>query len=468
LGVITGDQRVGTVLNGTYRLERLIGQGAVGNVYRAAHLRLPRNFAVKLLHGKIARPNVFERFRREAQIASALGVGHIVEVVDFNHSEDGDPYLVMELLDGEDLITRIRRAGRLSLKDTARVVDHVTTALKAVHAKDIVHRDLKPENIFLCKKDGQTDFVKVLDFGMSKILTSSMRVTQAGAMVGTPNYMSPEQALGQEDVDRRADIFALGAIVYECLTGRMAFRGNTLPVLIDRICNGAPTPIRELVPDVSEQVERVVSRAIEKRPEDRYPDVVQMRDAFLLACGYQAVADPLITLPGVRLTTEDRASLAPRDPAVESRDARAAAAGTRTMELMKQIFRRPATRAALVVVVLGMAIGAGAAAYLTRAPPPAPQQAAAADARPAAPVDAATPDEAMEAVRIEIRSRPRRARVCRMDSGELLGTTPLELIVPGGSERIGFRLEKRGYRDKVHWITPDTDQSSRIVLRRAR
>ncbi|MEK6606837.1 MAG: serine/threonine-protein kinase, partial [Myxococcota bacterium] len=192
------DELIGQVLGGSYRLLRPLGEGGMGVVYEAEHLRLPRRLAVKILHAEIGREKeVVERFRREAFIASALGHQNIVEVIDFNVTDTGIPFMVLELLEGQDLAARIARFGRLTLAQALPILEQLTRALEAAHAHGIVHRDLKPQNIYLCPRGGRDDFVKILDFGISKMLHSGSIVTRTGSIFGTPNYMSPEQAEGR-------------------------------------------------------------------------------------------------------------------------------------------------------------------------------------------------------------------------------------------------------------------------------
>jgi serine/threonine protein kinase len=217
---------IGRTLNATYRLVRPIGSGGMGAILEAQNARLAhKRYAVKLLHPSLAMdPDTFHRFRREAEIASSLGHDHIVEVHDFNVTPEGEPYMVMEFLDGDDLAARIKARGPMSLAETSFILTQVASALEAAHAAGIVHRDLKPQNIFLCKRFGRDDFVKVLDFGVSKMRDSSSVVTRDHSLLGTPFYMSPEQADGRvAEIDRRTDVFALGALLYEMLTGQMAF-----------------------------------------------------------------------------------------------------------------------------------------------------------------------------------------------------------------------------------------------------
>jgi serine/threonine-protein kinase len=285
-----GHPGVGSVLGGTYRLQRVIGTGGMGTVYEAVHTRLPRRFAVKVLFAEVAaKRDLFERFRREAEIASAAGHEHIVEAYDFNLTEDGLPYIVMELLEGESLRERLDRVGKLSVRDTAEIIGQSASAVGAAHARGIVHRDLKPENIFLCKRGGH-DFVKVLDFGVSKLLHSQTVSTETGALIGTPQYMAPEQASGAAaDIDPRTDVFALGAIAYECLTGDFAFQAPTPVGVMYSVVHSAPRPMRELRPDVPEALDRVIERALSKPRSQRYQDCQELTRDLRRASGLASV-----------------------------------------------------------------------------------------------------------------------------------------------------------------------------------
>ncbi|MCC6993215.1 MAG: protein kinase [Deltaproteobacteria bacterium] len=284
-----GPGRLGTILGGAYRLERLIGEGGMGSVYEASHTRLPRRFAVKLLNADVlSNREVFERFQREAEIASSLGDDHIVQVVDFNYTEDGVPYMVLELLVGEDLADRLESRGRMSLAQTATILEQISGALEVAHQHGIVHRDLKPQNLFLVRNRQRDDFVKILDFGISKVLHAPSLATKTGAVFGTPYYMSPEQAEGrQSDIDARTDIFAIGAIMYECLAGRRAFDANSLPSALYQVCHLEPPALREAAPEVPPSIEQVLSFAMAKRRDERYPDIRTMCDDFLRAANGQ-------------------------------------------------------------------------------------------------------------------------------------------------------------------------------------
>ena len=243
----------------------------MGVVYEAAHVRLPRRFAVKLL----AKPadqstaqTTLARFKREAEIASTLAHPHIVEVFDFQVAEEGAPYLVMEMLEGEDLADRLKK-GRIGASAALRIIQEIAEALDVAHTAGVVHRDLKPANIFLSKRAGRDDFVKVLDFGVSKLIDSAT-LTQEKAMVGTPLYMSPEQAVGTQELTPESDIFSLGAISFEMLTGRRAFAASSIPSILYQIVHGATPKLAGRAPGLSSAVDEVFARVLAKKKADRY------------------------------------------------------------------------------------------------------------------------------------------------------------------------------------------------------
>ena len=236
----------GVVLGDTYIVGRRIGRGAMGDVYEAQHVRLPGHFAVKLLLPELqGNQDAFARFCREAEIMSQLRHPNIVQIFDFNVAPDARPYFVMEYLQGRDLEARLR-AGPLPLPAVTRVVGAVSSALALAHAHGVVHRDLKPANVFLATVDGQTDeLVKVLDFGISKVRAAAAQISQAVDLLGTPSYMSPEQARGQTDaIDGRTDQFALAAIAYRMLTGQDPFQGDDTAAVLYQVVHEDPPPKR--------------------------------------------------------------------------------------------------------------------------------------------------------------------------------------------------------------------------------
>jgi serine/threonine-protein kinase len=273
----------GTVLQNTYQVVRPIGRGAMGQVYEVIHARLAGRYALKLLTNEAAAdPEFLQRFRREAQIVSGLRHPHIVQVIDFDQNSDGRPYLVMELLDGEDLAARVCRDGPMSLSRVVTIIGQIASALQTAHELGVIHRDLKPENVLLMNQGtARGDFAKLVDFGISKVKNASMRLTQDRMMIGTPHYMSPEQARSIE-VDERADQFALAAIAYELLSGELAFSGDNVPAVVYQVVHGEPPRLAD-GGWISPEVDEVLRKGMAKRPEDRYATVTDFASAFAAA-----------------------------------------------------------------------------------------------------------------------------------------------------------------------------------------
>jgi len=274
----------GTVLGGKYRLREPLGEGGMGSVWIADNLAIKgAEVAVKVLHAHFARETEsVQRFRQEAEAAVCIGHPNIVKVFDFGASPDGAPYLVMERMLGESLAARLEREGRLEPEDAVDIVIEVLRALEAAHDKDILHRDLKPENIFLAQA-GERVMPKILDFGVSKILgddAERVRMTRTGALVGTPAYMSPEQALGDATVDLRSDLWAMGVILYELLSGHLPYEGNNYNAVLIRIATGDCTPLAAVAPHLPIGLQAIVSRAMARERGQRFVRVAAMREAL--------------------------------------------------------------------------------------------------------------------------------------------------------------------------------------------
>jgi serine/threonine protein kinase len=269
----------GTVLANTYRIERCVGRGGMGEVYEASHARLAGRYAVKLLLADVrGRPELFARFKREAEVTSGLRHPNIVHVVDFNMTDEGYPYLVMEFLDGIDLAAEIEARAPLPLPRVVDLVAQVGSALTAAHAHRVVHRDLKPHNLVLVRLPGDgREVVKVVDFGISKVREATTKITQESTVMGTPHYMAPEQALGRiDEIDARTDQFALAAIAYEALTGHEPFRGQSPSAVLYQVVHEEPPPMLRYNPLLPPAVEAVIRRGLAKRREERFASVREL------------------------------------------------------------------------------------------------------------------------------------------------------------------------------------------------
>ena len=412
------DPLIGATLGGLYRVDHLIGVGGMGRVYHATHTHLGKAFAVKVLpEGRADKPKAIERFVREARAVTKIEHDHIVKVVNFDSDDEHQLFIVMELLEGESLDDRIAR-GPLPLADALEIAQQTGEALQAAHDAGVVHRDLKPENIFITQKDGR-DFVKVLDFGISKIKTpdhGDPKLTATDQIIGTPLYISPELARGIAVVDHRTDVYALGVIVYEMLTGTPPFSGENHFQLLYKHGNEAPDPPsqRSKKADIPAHVETTVLRALEKNPADRFDS---MRD-FCIAL---------------------------RGPTIPPR--------ARTIG----------------IPLLAVAIFAAAAFILWPKSAPAPPPEPAPAPEPAVTEKSEPPAETSEVlplpaeVTIQLDTRPRNAFVSV--NGEKMGRAPFALRLEEGSKAT-VRFSLPGYRAEVREVVADADESLVVRLRK--
>ena len=267
---------IGKTIGAKYLVRSILGEGGMGAVYEAENIPLGRSVAVKVLHPAQARKKVaVKRFHQEARAAGAIGHPNICEVYDLGTLDDGSPYLVMERLMGETLADRIASEGGLPFEDVIDVLTQVLSGLVAAHEKGIVHRDIKPENIFLTRRVGCPPVAKLLDFGVSKMIApvqneseEDVELTRAGMVMGTPFYMSPEQARGDRNLDARVDLYACGVILYEALTGRRPFTAANYNALLLQILTTSPRPARELRPALPLGFDEVLQKSLARRNRD--------------------------------------------------------------------------------------------------------------------------------------------------------------------------------------------------------
>lgn len=271
------DALLGSVVDGRYEVQSVIGEGGMGTVYQVRHKALGKRFALKALRKDLAADGeIAARFIQEARTAAAVSHPGLVEITDFGRLDSGQVYFVMELLEGSSLASLLRSGGPLPAERGLDIVRQLVNALKAAHDSSIVHRDLKPDNIHISKGDGERDLVKIVDFGLAKVIGSS-KLTRSGMVFGTPHYMSPEQASG-ELVDHRADIYALGIVMYEMFTGKVPFEADSYMGILTKHMYMAPTPPSELRGELKElgALEDVILRCLQKRPAARYDNLAAL------------------------------------------------------------------------------------------------------------------------------------------------------------------------------------------------
>ena len=362
---------MGEVVGEKYRLVRLLGEGGMGTVYEARHDVIGRRFAVKFLHAELAgHPEILARFRREAQAAGSLENENIAAVTDFGTSPDGAPYIVMEFLEGQDLAKVLAQSGPLPIQRAAHILIQVCRGLYAAHGRGIVHRDLKPENLLLQTRGDGGDLVKILDFGIAKLKSTEHRpeaATRTGITLGTPYYMPPEQARGQKELDERADIYALGVILFELLSGQKPHNGENYNAILYSILMQAAPRIETYRPDLPPELAALVHRAMAADAKERPQSVSELSEALAPFTG-RSMTPPPTTDPGSTV-------FFPQGPQQRSASTRAPVALTPPTQ---SAYTPPPSRTGMWVglgVALVGVLGA-TAFFVSRGPTPGPAVAA--------------------------------------------------------------------------------------------
>ena len=450
------DSLVGTILEQRYEILRKIGQGGMGAVYEATHKLIGKRVAVKILLDKYAQKDqIVARLEQEARLASSIGHANIIDITDIGQTAEGRMFVVMEFLDGESLGALIARSGRLEPARAIRIARQIASALGAAHKKGIVHRDIKPENVFLIRR-GHEDYVKVVDFGISKSLRpeegggDSPRLTQTGMVLGTPLYMSPEQARGDEQLDHRIDVYAVGVILYEMVTGEVPFRGANYLNILSQVLSDEARPPRELNPEVSPDLEAVIFKALEKERDHRYQT---MED---LAGDLELLDGDLMSTTGARITASRRRRRKTRQS---------------PLRLVAWVAGLSVIVAAVVVTVVvvmgrdGNTSGAGDQNHADRAAAAAALTGAlSADAGPAAArADAAPATPAVQVAHFKIVSVPTGIEVYQ--GGRQIGTTPFDWEWVKESKEIVLEGEKDGYDYRTMTVNPMLDDGKTIHMK---
>ncbi len=442
---------------GNYRVTRQLGEGGMGVVYEAEHPVIGRKVAIKLLHLALARdPEVVARFFNEARAIHTVGHENIVEIMDFGQTADGQPYFIMEFLAGEAMNDRIAR-NVLSPVEACEVTEQICRALGAAHDKGIVHRDLKPHNVQILPSNSGRMHLKLLDFGVAKILNaadlSQSVKTRTGSLMGTPIYMSPEQCKGAGDIDSRTDIYSLGVMLYEMLAGRPPFVAAGVGELFAMHMLQPPPPLTDFAPKTPPMMAAAVMKALAKDPRDRFATMEELRQAFLgdnlPMPTYRAPgrtqnyrSRPASTLPMPAAHASTTLSAAPREVASDS------AAGDKKK-----------SRAGLVLGAVLLA--GGAATYLFMVPKGNKTEANAPAAEAAAAPAAPAPSK-MVTVRFE--SNPPGAHVARVTDEKDLGAVPFELKLPRAGGKPEYRFHLDGYQDQTLAIDLGSDRTLKATL----
>ena len=451
------------LLDERYELLDVIGEGGMGVVYEGRHIALGRKVAVKILGEEFsAVDQATQRFMQEAQIAGSLGHPNICEVTDVGSTQEGLPYMVMQFLEGRTLSELIEESETgLSANRALDIIVQMLLALQVAHEAGIVHRDLKPENIFLTRMGDRADFVKILDFGISKVVGARaqdlQKLTATGMVLGTPYYMAPEQAAGEQELDVRVDIYAVGVLLFELLVGRPPYEADSYNGLIVKIVNDPVPRVRDHNPNVSKKLERVVYKAMAKDRERRYESVRDFRAALLKAGEDAGLSIPLhlatATNLGKNTLSSAAAEVTDRMPTVN-------------LGNLKRRRRRwvwiAGGVAAMVVVVIGIVAfgsqrrsGSGGDAARSGTSPPPPRPVMRRVAPP--PVMSPMPNH----VRIKFVGLPEGGHI--LVNGQRIAGTSIDLMV--GTALLPFRAEATGMQPITGLVASDKDHEIKLAFK---
>jgi serine/threonine-protein kinase len=486
------DPNIGRVLENKYEITRALGAGGIGAVYEVHHKLIDRRFALKLLHPEYARDEeVLERFRREATSTTAIGHPHILEITDMGSTPEGEVFMVMELLHGHDLEVELKQQGALSTELACHIALQILSALEATHIKGIVHRDLKPANVFLIERGGNQQFVKLVDFGISKVRASeedqTKGLTRTGMLLGTPAYMSPEQAMGSSDITGSSDLYAVGVILYEMLTGQTPFAAESYVTLLMKILQDeVPDPL-SLRPDLDSELAAIVLRSMAKQVPDRFADAAEFREAL-------TPYSPETQIPGTETLGpslyEHQSGQYPEAAGIPPGSSPSVGRGTTPLALTEAVPpRRPgkglvlglglgglaviAIAAVSLVLVLGGTPDEPVAAVPVTAAPVAPPPAAAAPvppvpSAPAPAVEAPPPTPAPAAetkmVALKLKVDPPYAEV--MIDGQKIGRGSRELQLAADDEPHRIEVSADGFVPQTHQVVLQADQTLDCDLER--
>ena len=450
---------------GNYRITAKLGEGGMGVVFLAEHPVIGKKVAMKAIHPELSRnAEVISRFMTEAKSVNQIGNEHIVDISDFGTTTDGEFYFVMEYLQGQAMAERLKQMTRLPAAQALNIAAQVADALSASHQHGIIHRDLKPENIYLVTRGGNRDFVKVLDFGLAKLTQTEEKVshkTRTGSVMGTPFYMSPEQCEGKASIDQRADIYSLGVILFEMLTGKVPFGGEGYGEIIVKHITVPPPSARELAQELSPALDLILYRAMAKNRDQRFQTMADFQAAMLDPEGYAASA----LLSGQQdargvARSSGSVSRADRDRASQIGIASGLSA-TRMPSGPPSTFREtvgevldemPARhpRGKLTMGIAALAIAGIAGFFVLKGGKGNHGAGTSAPGK-----SAMTGATAPATVRVNFNSDPVHALIVRADTGQELGQTPLSTEVPYSDTAVEFVFKKTGYENKVVFVVPN-------------